>query len=93
MNPLGRFTQNRFRGATRFVILERGSKQGQLGFSDRMVAALFPNNWKWLSPITLTREESVAEFVLDTPMTIIVRYKPINHRGLGLCGGKTVKKT
>src|SRR4051794_20547499 len=55
-NPFFRSRQRRFARADRLVVLERRWHERQFLLVQGAVFAVFPNNRKWLTPITLTRK-------------------------------------
>src|ERR1700758_4553550 len=52
-DPLFCLCQRRFSGAGRFVIVERRRNDWQFFFLQCAMFAAFPNNWKWLAPVSL----------------------------------------
>ncbi len=53
---------------------------------------VLPHDRKRLTPVALTREQPVAEFVLDAALAFAVRLEPIDHLRLGIGSRKSVKK-
>ena len=51
-----------------------------------------PDDREWLTPITLTRKEPVAKFVLDPARAEFLFFKPVDHFRFGFGGGKTVEE-
>src|SRR5438270_13668063 len=55
-NPLFRFRQRRFAGSRWFEISKLRWNHRQLRFVQCPMMAVFPHNWEWFTPVTLTRE-------------------------------------
>ena len=55
-----------------------------------LTAFLIPKKWEGLAPITLAREEPVAEFELDLLFAFSILTKPVNDLLLGVLGFEVV---
>ena len=59
-----------------------------------MLAGFFiPKEREWLTPITLTRKEPIAEFELDLLLTFSVFNEPVDNLLFSVFSFKTIKKT
>src|SRR5438477_5966126 len=69
-NPIFCFCERRFPRTGRLVIIERRWHDWQLVFIQCPMFSAFPNNRERFAPITLTREEPIAQFVIDRALAL-----------------------
>ena len=91
IHPVGGLAEQGLGGAAGFVVVERRCEQGEFAVGNSVVMAVFPHNRKRFAPVTLAREQPVAEFVLDAALAFCVGLQPVDHLRLGFRGGEFVK--
>src|ERR1051326_7775693 len=79
-NPLFRFRERRFAGASRFVIIKWWRNNRQFIFTERAVLPILPNNGERFAPIALSREQPIAQFVIDRPFAEAAFLQPCCDR-------------
>ncbi len=98
MEPSGSSTQSvalprmGSRRAAWLVVVQRWREQRQLAFGNGLVLSVFPDNRKWLAPVTLAGEQPVAQLVLDASLAFGIGFQPVDHLGLGFSGRKAVEE-
>ena len=65
IHPVGGFAQQGIRSAAGLVVVEGRGQQGQLFFAQGLVFAVLPDDGEGLAPVALTREQPVAQLVLN----------------------------
>ena len=91
-HPVDRLRQQRIGRAGRFVVVKRRGEQRQVAFGDGVVMAVLPHDRERFAPITLTREQPIAQLVLHAPPAFAGRLEPIDHRRLGRRGRQAVEE-
>ena len=85
-HPLLRLAQGGLGLAGRLEILELGQPDGQLRLWNRVrLVVLVENDRKWLAPVPLSREQPVAELVVDRALAEPACFQPFGDDSLGLC--------
>src|SRR5262249_38589873 len=75
-DPIFCLGQRRFSGASRFVIVERRRDNVQFFLPQCAMVCGLPNNWKRVAPVSLTREQTITQFVIDCMFAKAAFFKP-----------------
>ena len=91
-NPVLRFRQRRLAGAGRLEIFERGRFERQLGFGERLMFSIAPDDREWFAPITLPREKPVPQLVTDVAAPMAVLLQPVDDLGRRLLPRESIEQ-
>ncbi len=90
--PVGGIREWRLTAVTRFIDLKLGKSEWQILFVKQADGAVLPvDDREWLTPVTLTAEEPVAQLVVDPVNTKVPAFEPFCDGGDSLLYVQSVK--